>query len=68
MLALKGERAEDEVAEWGAAMSALGAVNVAVMRCGVNYSNPPVTVVSAEKGERAPARKRTTRSAERRGR
>ncbi|MFN8087651.1 MAG: 16S rRNA (guanine(527)-N(7))-methyltransferase RsmG [Mycobacterium sp.] len=68
MLALKGERADDEVAEWGAAMSALGAVNVAVMRCGVNYSNPPVTVVSAERGERAPARRRSTRSVERRRR
>lgn len=68
MLALKGERADDEVAEWAAAMSALGAVNVEVMKCGVSYSSPPVTVVSAELGERASARKRPARSVERRRR
>lgn len=68
MLALKGERADDEVAEWGAAMAALGAVNLAVMRCGVNYSSPPVTVVSAELGVGAPTRRRSTRSMERRRR
>lgn len=66
MLALKGDRAHDEIAEWGTAMAALGATNVRVVRCGESYSNPPVTVVSAERGERAPARKRSTRSAERR--
>lgn len=68
MLALKGERADDEVSEWGEAMVALGATNVQVVRCGMSYSSPPVTVVSAERGERTPVRKRATRSAERKRR
>jgi len=68
MLALKGERADDEVVEWREAMVALGASNVRVVRCGMSYSSPPVTVVSAERGERMPARKRSTRSVERKRR
>lgn len=68
MLALKGERAADEIVEWGAAMSALGATNVRVVRCGMSYSHPPATVVCAERGDRMPARKRSTRSVERKRR
>jgi len=68
MLALKGERAEEEVAEWGPAMAVLGATNVRVVRCGVSYSSPPVTVVSAERAERVSAQRRSVRSAERRRR
>lgn len=68
MLALKGDRAADEVDEWGAAMAALGASNIRVVRCGMSYSNPPVTVVSAARGERGPARKRSARSVERKRR
>lgn len=50
MMALKGERAEDEVAEAQRAMASLGATDVRVVRCGVSYSSPPVTVVIAVRG------------------
>lgn len=68
MMALKGERAEDEVAEAQRAMASLGATDVRVVRCGVSYSSPPVTVVIAVRGERSPDRRRPTRAAERRRR
>lgn len=64
MIALKGERAADEVAEGNAAMSALGADEVRVMRCGESYSDPPVTAVIAVRGERKSARRRSTRPGE----
>jgi 16S rRNA (guanine527-N7)-methyltransferase len=50
MLAMKGERAENEIAEHRRVMAALGAVDVRVIRCGVNYLNPPATVVVARRG------------------
>ena len=69
MLALKGERAESEVAEHRAAMSRLGAAEVEVVRCGQGYLSPPTTVVSAVRADRSPAaRRRSSRSTERRGR
>jgi 16S rRNA (guanine527-N7)-methyltransferase len=67
MLAMKGERAEQEVAEGRPGMVALGAVDVGVVRCGEGYSSPPVTVVSAVRGERKTGWRRPTRSTERRG-
>jgi 16S rRNA (guanine527-N7)-methyltransferase len=67
MLAMKGERAEDEVAEGRRGMVALGASDVEVVRCGESYSSPPVTVVIAVRGERRSGRRRPTRSSERRG-
>jgi 16S rRNA (guanine527-N7)-methyltransferase len=54
MLAIKGERAEDEVREHRRAMEALGAVDVRVMKCGAEYLDPPATVVVAER--RTPAK------------
>jgi 16S rRNA (guanine527-N7)-methyltransferase len=69
MLALKGERAEAEVAEHGAAMARLGATDVEVVRCGVDYLSPPTTVVSAVRADRSPAaRRRSSRPSDRRGR
>jgi 16S rRNA (guanine527-N7)-methyltransferase len=50
MLAMKGERASAEIEEHRRAMSSLGAVDVEVMECGVNYLTPPVTVVVAVRG------------------
>lgn len=50
MLAMKGERAGAEIEEHGRVMSSLGAVDVKVMECGVNYLTPPVTVVVAVRG------------------
>ncbi len=52
MLAMKGERAADEINEHRRAMSSLGAVDVRVMECGVTYLTPPVTVVVAVKASR----------------
>jgi 16S rRNA (guanine527-N7)-methyltransferase len=51
MLALKGERAEAEVAERGPAMVRLGARGVEVVRCGSGYLSPPATVVAAVRGD-----------------
>ncbi|GAS96588.1 16S rRNA methyltransferase GidB [Mycolicibacterium canariasense] len=58
MLALKGERAESEISEHERTLRSLGATDVRVVRCGVEYLNPPVTVVAATRGQRAdrPAR------------
>ena len=67
MLAMKGERADEEVDEGRRGMASLGATDVRVVKCGESYSNPPVTVVIAVRGERAPGGKRTTRTSERRG-
>lgn len=52
MLAMKGERAVEEVAKHRRLMISLGAVDVKVMECGVNYLAPPVTVVEAVRGSR----------------
>ena len=67
MLAMKGERAEDEVVEGRRGMASLGATDVRVMRCGESYSDPPVTVVIAVRGERTSGGNRPTRTSERRG-
>ncbi|WP_204080515.1 16S rRNA (guanine(527)-N(7))-methyltransferase RsmG [Mycobacterium riyadhense] len=53
MLAIKGERASDEVREHRRVMAALGAVDVRVVTCGANYLNPPATVVWARRGGQA---------------
>ena len=50
MLALKGERAADEIVEHRRALNSLGAVDVRVVKCGVNYLTPPATVVVAKRG------------------
>jgi 16S rRNA (guanine527-N7)-methyltransferase len=58
MLAIKGERAEDEVREHRRVMTTLGAVNVRVMKCGAEYLDTPATVVVARR--RIPDRHRST--------
>ena len=67
MLAMKGERAEEEVVEGRPRMVALGAADVGVVRCGESYLSPPATVVVAVRGERRTGRRRPARSTERRG-
>ncbi|MCV7122815.1 16S rRNA (guanine(527)-N(7))-methyltransferase RsmG [Mycobacterium lacus] len=60
MLAIKGERASEEVHEHRRVMAASGAVDVRVITCGANYLRPPTTVVLARRGAEArhkPARK-----------
>jgi 16S rRNA (guanine527-N7)-methyltransferase len=51
MLAMKGERAEEEIRDHRRVMASLGAVDVRVMRCGANYLDPPATVVVARRGK-----------------
>ena len=62
MLALKGERAGEEIVEHERALSSLGAVDVKVVKCGVDYLSPPVTVVEARRGGRTGPASRTGRS------
>lgn len=51
MLAIKGERAPDEVREHRRVMESLGAADVRVVPCGANYLQPPATVVVARRGD-----------------
>jgi 16S rRNA (guanine527-N7)-methyltransferase len=61
MLALKGERAEEEIVEHQRALGSLGAVDVKVVKCGVEYLTPPVTVVVARRGGRTGPASRAAR-------
>ncbi|CAM4356770.1 Ribosomal RNA small subunit methyltransferase G [Mycobacterium basiliense] len=63
MLAIKGERAAEEVREHRRVMAASGAVDVRVVTCGANYLRPPATVVVARRGK--PPRRRPPRIADR---
>jgi 16S rRNA (guanine527-N7)-methyltransferase len=56
MLAIKGERAPDEVREHRRVMTALGAADARVVECGVKYLSPPATVVVASRGKPTPVR------------
>lgn len=58
MLAIKGERAEEEVREHRRVMTTLGAADVRVMKCGADFLDPPATVVVARR--RAPTPHRST--------
>lgn len=49
MLAMKGERAEEEIRDHRRVMASLGAADVRVMKCGAEYSEPPATVVVARR-------------------
>jgi 16S rRNA (guanine527-N7)-methyltransferase len=56
MLAIKGERASDEVRQHRRVMTALGAADARVVECGVKYLSPPTTVVVARRGAAVPVR------------
>ena len=58
MLAIKGERAEDEAREHRRVMASLGAADVRVMKCCADFLDPPATVVVATR--RNPAGRRAT--------
>jgi 16S rRNA (guanine527-N7)-methyltransferase len=66
MIAIKGERAPDEVREHRRVMAATGAVDVRVVRCGANYLRPPATVVLARRA--SSSRHRATRETNREAR
>lgn len=67
MLALKGERAEAEIEEHRRVMASLGAVDARVVKCGVNYLNPPVTVVAVRRVAVRPGSRSTGRASGSRG-
>ncbi|MGO8941054.1 MAG: 16S rRNA (guanine(527)-N(7))-methyltransferase RsmG [Mycobacterium sp.] len=50
MVAIKGERAPEEVRQHRRVMEATGAVDVRVVTCGANYLRPPATVVLVRRG------------------
>ena len=66
MVAIKGERAPDEVEAHRRVMAASHAVDVRVVTCGAPYLRPPATVVLARRGNRAG--QRPPRTADRRTR
>jgi len=55
MVAIKGERAADEIEQHRRAMQAAGAVDIAVVACGQEYLLPPATAVVARRGSRGRA-------------
>lgn len=54
MLAIKGERATDEVDQHRRVMLALGAADVRVVTCGASVLDSPATVVMARRGMQKP--------------
>jgi 16S rRNA (guanine527-N7)-methyltransferase len=56
MLAIKGERASDEVRGFRRVMTSLGAADARVVECGVKYLSPPTTVVVARREKPVPVR------------
>ena len=62
MLAIKGERAADELREHRRVMDQLGATDARVMECGVSYLSPPTRVVVARRGDPARGSSRRRRS------
>jgi 16S rRNA (guanine527-N7)-methyltransferase len=59
MVAIKGERAPEEVEAHRRVMAAAGAVDVRVVACGASYLRPPATVVLARRGK--PSRQQPAR-------
>ena len=56
MLAIKGERAEDEAHEHRRVMTTLGASDVRVIKCCADFLDPPATVVAARRSSPADRR------------
>ena len=67
MVAIKGERAEEEISEHRRVIASIGAVDVRVMRCGADYLDPPATAVVARREARAGVVGRSRRTGRRRG-
>jgi 16S rRNA (guanine527-N7)-methyltransferase len=63
MLAIKGERADDELREHRRVLDRLGTTGARVMECGESYLSPPARVVVAWRGEpaRGSSRRRSSR-------
>ena len=56
MLAIKGERAPEELREHRRVLTSLGAADVRVVECGVKHLSPPTTVVVARRAKPDPVR------------
>jgi 16S rRNA (guanine527-N7)-methyltransferase len=67
MVAIKGERAEEEIREHRRVMASLGAVDVRVMKCGADYLDPPATAVVARRESTARGVNRSPRAGRRKG-
>jgi 16S rRNA (guanine527-N7)-methyltransferase len=67
MVAIKGERAEEEIRKHRRVMASLGAVDVRVMRCGADYLDPPATAVVARRESTGRVVSRSPRTGRRRG-
>jgi 16S rRNA (guanine527-N7)-methyltransferase len=67
MVAVKGERAEEEIREHRRVMAALGAVDVRVMTCGADYLDLPATAVVARRESTVQVVNRSPRTGRRRG-
>lgn len=67
MLALKGDRAEAELDEFGSLLTSLGVIDAKVMRCGVEYLDPPATVVVARRSTEPSRRQSKRKPSGRRG-
>src|SRR5215213_9884443 len=67
MLAMKGERAEEEIRDHRRVMASLGAVDVRVMRCGADYLDPPATAVVARRESTDRVVSRSQRTGRRQG-
>lgn len=61
MLAIKGERAPQEVHEHRRVMNSLGAADVRVVTCGANFLSPPATVVVARRATQTRVPRRRAR-------
>jgi 16S rRNA (guanine527-N7)-methyltransferase len=66
MLAMKGERAAEEIEEHRRVMAKLGVVDVRVNRCGADYLEQPATVVVAQRSTASPVVNRSRRTVRRR--
>ena len=62
MIAIKGERAPDEVEAYRRVMAASHAVDVRVVTCGAPYLRPPATVVLARRGKQKQTHNRPSRA------
>jgi 16S rRNA (guanine527-N7)-methyltransferase len=67
MVAMKGERAEEEIREHRRVMAAAGAVDVRVMKCGADYLEPPATAVVARREATVRVGNRRPRTGRRKG-
>jgi 16S rRNA (guanine527-N7)-methyltransferase len=67
MVAMKGERAEEEIRDHRRVMASLGAVDVRVIKCGADFLEPPATAVVARREAPVRVANRSSRPGWRRG-